>query len=89
MGIYGPLKLSGRHLLWEYIISTCCETNDPWVLIGDFNQVLYPEDKYNSSTNLPGADAFEKALFASGLTEIKTNGVAYSWTNNRKGEFAV
>ena len=37
--------------------------HQPWLLIGDFHQVLYNEDQINSSSALMSATEFEKNLF--------------------------
>ena len=50
----------------------------PWMLLGDFNQVLTSVDKLSSFSTLHGANLFEKAIFESGVFELKNNGVHYT-----------
>ena len=56
--IYGLSKLSSKHLLCEYIVNTSNGMHQAWLLIGDFNQVLYNEDKLSSFSTLKGVKEF-------------------------------
>ena len=86
--VYGPSKVADRRILWEFIEQTIQALRLPWMLIRDFNQVLYSEDKFNSSSSLYGLDLAE-AIFSSSLVELKSWGYWYIWTNNREGNSNV
>lgn len=47
--VYGPPKSSLHHLIWDWIGNTTPSINEPWILIGDFNMLLHPNDKNNSN----------------------------------------
>lgn len=55
----------------------------PWLISGDFNAVLYPEDriKGNHVSTYETSD-FQQFLVDVELTEIQSKGHFYSWSNN-------
>ena len=63
--------------------------NLPWMLIGDFNQVLYSKEKLSFSSMLQGVTAFENTVCESGMFELNSSGAYFTWTNNRKRENAA
>ncbi|KAK9942826.1 hypothetical protein M0R45_008474 [Rubus argutus] len=44
-GFYGHPKTSLHHLSWQAIRDMCDEDSLPWVLIGDFNEILTIAEK--------------------------------------------
>ena len=85
IGIYGPPKPHDRDQLWEFLVTMSRSISKPWLLLGDFNQILRPEDKYSSCSNLYKADAFQTTINRCGLLELKSYGLWFTWTNNRNG----
>lgn len=43
--VYGETKETTRMDLWSSIRSLASSISDPWILIGDFNSMLSPDDK--------------------------------------------
>ena len=39
-GIYGPPHLKDKYKLWQFIMDIGCQIDSPWLIIGDFYQVL-------------------------------------------------
>lgn len=56
----------------------------PWIIIGDFNQILNAKDKLSRCATSKGAEAFNSILMDRCLMEINPQGNWYTWTNNRK-----
>ncbi|KAF7815029.1 reverse transcriptase [Senna tora] len=61
----------------------------PWLLIGDFNQVLWRSDKLSTCKSCKGAENFQDTLETVGLVELPNKGIHYTWTNNKEGDEEV
>lgn len=44
-GVYGHLEASRRNQVWELLKSLHIGANTPWLLFGDFNEILSNEEK--------------------------------------------
>lgn len=54
------------------------------MLIGDFNQILYPEEKRRDSKLLNSKmEAFRRVLRKCDLVDVKFSGPQFTWTNMR------
>ena len=87
--IYGPPVLADRYKLWQFIEETSLQTQRPWLLIGDFNQVASIKEKFSKNFKAEGADWFQLALFQAELIEARSFGNWFTWTNNRSKEDLV
>ncbi|GFY97543.1 hypothetical protein Acr_12g0000840 [Actinidia rufa] len=81
--VYAFNKLVGRRTLWENLrkFNTCADL--PWLLLGDFNNVLIGEEKINGVpvTNYEIKD-FQDCCYDLGLSDLKHTGLSFTWTNN-------
>lgn len=59
-----------------------------WLIFGDFNQVLNPQDKL-SSTPTQGGSSLRELMDGRGIAEIESKGYWFTWTNDRKGDAIV
>ncbi|KAH1264838.1 hypothetical protein GmHk_01G000672 [Glycine max] len=58
--------------------------NCPWLLIGDFNSILSPTDRFNGAEpNAYELQDFVDCYSDLGLGSINTHGPLYTWTNGR------
>lgn len=83
--IYGPPEQCNRHLLWTWIKNNAQHMHHPWLLMGDFNQILDKGDKLSSNGSSSGMNLFKESMDESGLLNIKHQGPTFTWTNKRKG----
>lgn len=81
--IYGPPKLEDRHILRSYM-NTTNPNDDPWLLMGDFNQIISKQDKLSTCDSSKGAEAFKHCIDNRDLLELSALGPWYTWTNNRQ-----
>jgi hypothetical protein len=44
-GFYGEPSSDRKHLSWDYIRSLHAEFDLPWIMVGDFNEILYSNEK--------------------------------------------
>ena len=64
--------------------------NFPFLIIGDYNQVLHPEDKWSlSKCSIPGLMAAREFVQNCGLIDIPSTGPWFTWTNGRQGNAAT
>ena len=81
----GPPKLQDRCNFWQFIMKESQNVKVPWLLLGDFSQVLRREDKFSSCYNMDGAFEFQNAINQSAIVELNSTGLWYTWTNNKVG----
>lgn len=62
----------------------------PWVVMGYFNSILLSNDMHNGNevTNAETRD-FEACVDFANLTELKSCGHIYSWSNKGQGDLRI
>ncbi|KAK6162607.1 hypothetical protein DH2020_002448 [Rehmannia glutinosa] len=81
--IYGYHTVGSRKPLWDNLISFGENCSLPWIAIGDFNNVLNVNEKCNGKdvTSKELKD-FEECCVLTGLTDLRSMGCHFTWTNN-------
>ncbi|CAL1380247.1 unnamed protein product [Linum trigynum] len=78
--IYGLPQLSTRRGLWETMRRLVSQMDLPWLLIGDFNAMLGPEDKQGGrGFNMAPSREFREAVEDCSLLEIDYCGPRFTW----------
>ncbi|XP_021854688.2 uncharacterized protein [Spinacia oleracea] len=80
--VYGAPHYSDRWPVWEKISSIIAEFPNI-ILIGDFNQVEFLDDKLGGSTHIQGRHEFINWRLDNGLIDIPFSGSPFTWTNGR------
>ncbi|KAG2270598.1 hypothetical protein Bca52824_065153 [Brassica carinata] len=80
--IYGEPVKNRRSEVWERLTR-----NEPWVMTGDFNELVDPSDKIGGADRkeAEGKD-IRQMLHACGLGNIKHKGYQYSWAGTRNNQ---
>ncbi|KAF7815570.1 reverse transcriptase [Senna tora] len=81
--VYGPPHLAERPRFWDKLSHIASSVQYPWLIIGDFNQVLRSSEKLSMNLNIPGAEDFENFLNDAGLINLHPQGNWFTWTNGR------
>ena len=82
--IYGLHSIMARRSLWINLNSINANMNCLWLLIGDFNSLLSPTDRFNGAElNAYELQDFVDCYSDLGLGSINTHGPLYTWTNGR------
>lgn len=81
--VYGPQGDNEKLAFLQEIKGLKSAVGDRWLLIGDFNMILQPEDKSSDNLNHRVMGAFREAIDTLQMKEIKLLGKKYTWTNNR------
>ena len=83
--IYASPRLAERRILWSNIEKVGQLHNLPWLMIGDFNEVLGGEDKFGGNQiNLNRAIEFKECLDSCNFVDLGFAGPKYTWTNKRQ-----
>ena len=82
--IYASLRLAERRILWENLKTVAHLHNLPWLMLGDFNEVLYDDDKFGGNhVNLNKALEFKDCLDECNMVDLGFVGPKFTWTNRK------
>ncbi|CAL5363688.1 unnamed protein product [Camellia sinensis] len=88
--MYGSPRILARGQVWSSIESRFQKFLKPFIIMGDLNQVRGWAEKLSSHKGvIPGAPAFNDLIFRNRLVDLPSQGVWYTWCNNRKETEAV
>lgn len=84
--VYAPTTEGGRKLLWESLVETHKDWDGPWMVAGDFNTPLCPEEKsgghFGWTRSMCDLGEF---LQERGLMDVPLGGARFTWSNRRLG----
>ncbi|XP_074282897.1 uncharacterized protein LOC141607446 [Silene latifolia] len=87
---YGEPNASLRRPVLLELVERITNSEYPFIIIGDFNQVDYACDKLSANKNsIPEAYEFNSWRLRNELLDIPFKGPRFTWCNNRKGEKRV
>lgn len=80
--VYGYNTIEQRKTLWEQLQSIAPQITKPWLICGDFNTMLYLQDRMSESYVLWAeikdfSDCYHNLL----VNELLWNGEYYTWSN--------
>ncbi|KAM0880448.1 hypothetical protein ACQ4PT_033570 [Festuca glaucescens] len=83
-GFYGEPSWENRDNSWDFIRQLNIEFDLPWLIMGDFNEVLYAHEKEGGNTRPLGMmQKFRECLSDCGLEDLGYIGDIFTW---RRGE---
>jgi len=82
--VYASPIPSLRYQLWDRLISVRTMVNGPWMLIGDFNEVLLPSESIGGFSHVR-AWKFGEVLSACNLTDLEAKGFKFTWHRHIQG----
>lgn len=86
--ISGLHTIDTRKPLWGELAKLSISA--PWLLLGDFNTVLYAHDRLNGApVSLYESQDFEGFLSTVGVSELPSTGGYYSWSNKGSGSSII
>nr|GEY03948.1 RNA-directed DNA polymerase, eukaryota, nucleotide-binding alpha-beta plait domain protein [Tanacetum cinerariifolium] len=66
-------------MLWEYLMHVMASWKGDVIIMGDFNEVRYSNERFGSNFNVKGANAFNSFVIQAGLEEIPLGGCSLTW----------
>ncbi|KAM6569088.1 hypothetical protein CsatB_017073 [Cannabis sativa] len=81
--VYAFNKLKGRKMLWSDLKNIA--THEPWMVMGDFNEILFKEERMGEMVKYNAANDFIDCVGICQLKDIKFGGSYYTWNNKRQG----
>ncbi|XP_074297839.1 uncharacterized protein LOC141628625 [Silene latifolia] len=86
-GFYGWARHEDKWRSWQLLRELHTMSNLPWVVIGDFNEILFEHEKSGGNTREQSVmDAFREVTDECSLIDIGYNGNPFTWWNMR-GEY--
>ncbi|XP_012851712.1 PREDICTED: uncharacterized protein LOC105971405 [Erythranthe guttata] len=83
-GFYGYPEYDRKYLSWELIRNLRDHRTMPWLLGGDFNEILSNSEKTGGNARLPASiRAFRNTLEDCSLSDLGFEGSPFTWSNNR------
>jgi exonuclease III len=82
--IYASPRRSERRVLWNNLSVIAALHSLPWVMVGDFNDILSSEEKWGG--NRPSASRmaeFHACINSCSLIDLGFSGPKYTWTNSQ------
>ena len=84
MGFYGHPEPAQRHYAWTLLRRLRGMSSFPWMIVGDFNQILSVSEKFGGSQHSqPLMEGFCDALDDCELEELGYTGPCFTWSNRR------
>lgn len=81
-GIYGFASNGERVLTWDLLRTLTAQSTLPWMVAGDFNEILSNADKSGGPSRGEAAMArFREALVDCGLSDMGFVGSRFTWSN--------
>ena len=80
--VYAPPQFIKRKPFWDYLQNLAMNISLPWILIGDFNDMIFEEEKLGGlPVNRTRIVAFRNCLDKCGLIDLGFHGPRFMWTN--------
>lgn len=80
--VYGFNTMELRKSLWMELNELAPKIDQPWLIIGDFNAILSPQDRLpGAAVTLAAIKDFKECVQNIGVTELSSKVNFYSWSN--------
>ena len=86
-GFYGHPNTGMRHISWKLLESLKRQCDMPWVVFGDFNEIVKFDEKLGwLERDARQIEMFRECLSECGLFDLSFVGQHFTWCNGRMGE---
>ena len=84
-GVYGPVENSLRESFWEELGAIKGLWDGPWCVGGDFNKVLFPNERARDGRLSNSMRRFSDILYDLDLRDLPLQGGPYTWRGGLNG----
>ncbi|XLR25102.1 hypothetical protein S83_053002 [Arachis hypogaea] len=89
-GFYGNPDAANKKKSWDLLSSLGQSQNMPWLVFGDFNQILEQKEKTGGlPVTYSQMKGFQEVLQMNQLLDLGFVGHSFTWTNNQPGEMNI
>lgn len=83
--LYGELEAGKHHITWELLQGLKLTDIIPWLVMGDFNKILYSFEKMGGwNRSEKQMQEFREALVSYNLIDLGHRGDFFTWSNNHE-----
>ncbi|XP_058192110.1 uncharacterized protein LOC131309505 [Rhododendron vialii] len=80
--VYGASNYLARQALWSSLHNL--QPFSPWFVLGDFNAIRYPNEKFGGNTSWPPhMNEFNHCLYTLELDDLRYTGCFFTWANKQ------
>lgn len=83
-GTYGPSTNSGKGAFFREIRAAQPPNDLPWLLFGDFNVTLWPQDRSSQGQHQYQSARFRTTINQLQLMDLRLQGRIYTWSSDRE-----
>ncbi|XP_050222303.1 uncharacterized protein LOC126672395 [Mercurialis annua] len=84
-GVYGWPEAGSRGLTWDLMRRLCGGSSLPWLVFGDFNEILFSREKEGGRPKQNYLmESFRQALDDCALRDLGWTGFQFTWDNGRR-----
>ncbi|XP_074298734.1 uncharacterized protein LOC141629661 [Silene latifolia] len=87
--VYGFNKNADRKELWQSLLDFHSSIQGPWMVMGDFNNVLNMDERIGAPVTLAEVKDFQECVDACGLYDLSSTGAYFTWNNKQEGDERV
>jgi hypothetical protein len=88
--IYGESHREKRHEFWSLLRRLYSQRKGPWLVCGDFNEVLSQEEQAGvNPRTATQMELFRSCLEDCGLMDLGFSGPSFTWSNKQEGDALV
>ncbi|KAF7812868.1 ribonuclease H [Senna tora] len=87
--IYGSLCPATREFLWTHLIELKQSMTGPWLLLGDFNDILLPSEVSGGAFLTRRAEKFSDTLHKCELMDLGCKGNTFTWRRTMRNNVRI
>ncbi|XP_062114319.1 uncharacterized protein LOC133825382 [Humulus lupulus] len=84
--IYAFIDANGREILWRDLKILARDHKQPWVVLGDFNDILNADERVGKRVQGGSSSSFQDCIEECQLEDVKYSGCFFTWTNKQDKE---
>ncbi|XP_074283135.1 uncharacterized protein LOC141607680 [Silene latifolia] len=87
--VYGFNKNADWKELWQSLLDIHSSIQGPWMVMGDFNNVLNMDERIGAPVTVAEVKDFQECVDTCGLYDLSSTGAYFTWNNKQEGNERV